>query len=115
MPYKTAPVLSSLQDTGVLSLLRRKYHCVQRFNADQSNEISKPIFVQPVPNTAQYFSTHAIEPLPTLYDNATLADVYEVLAPIRNGYVLIVTQGTNELIGFVTWRSLSKHLHREYE
>ncbi len=115
LPYKTAPVLSSLQDTGVLSLLRRKYHCVQRFNADQSNEISKPIFVQPVPNTAQYFSPHAIEPLPTLYDNATLADVYEVLAPIRNGYVLIVTQGTNELIGFVTWRSLSKHLHREYE
>ncbi|MCG7531421.1 chloride channel protein [Psychrobium sp. MM17-31] len=115
LPYKTAPVYNTLQDTGVLSLLRRKFHCVQRFKADESTSISKPVFIKPDPQIARYYAPHAIQSLPILYDNATLADVYQELAPNRDGYVLIVTQATNELIGFVTWRSLSKHLHREYE
>lgn len=115
LPYKTAPVYNTLQHTGVLSLLRRKYQCVQRFSANDSTLISKPTFIQPDPSMAQYFTPNAIVPLPTLYDNATLADVYEKLAPSRNGYVLILTQSNNELIGFVSWRSISKHLHREYE
>lgn len=115
LPYKTAPVYNTLQDTGVLSLLRRKFHCVQRFKADESTSISKPVFIKPDPQIERYYAPHAIQSLPILYDNATLADVYQELAPNRDGYVLIVTQATNELIGFVTWRSLSKHLHREYE
>jgi len=114
LAYKTAPVYNTLQDTGVLALLRRKYQCVEQFTDDIGTYVSKPTIIQP-DSALVFFAPHSLEPLPILYTNATLADVYHQLAPNRDGYVLIVDKIQQQLIGFVTWRSLSKHLHTEYE
>lgn len=115
LPYKTAPVYDSLQATGVLALLRRKYQCITHELEDTGDKISIPTFIQPNPQTLIFLAPHSIEPLPVVYDSDTLADVYNHLAPNRNGYTLVIDKTSNQLIGFVTWRSLVKHLHTEYE
>jgi CIC family chloride channel protein len=115
LSYKTAPAYNTLQDTGVLALLRQKYQCIERINDDSPSYLSIPTFVQPNSQALTFFAPHSIESLPILYNNATLADVYQQLAPNRDGYVLIIDKVSQQLMGFVTWRSLSKHLDAEYE
>lgn len=115
LPYKTTPVYDNLQATGVLALLRRKYQCITHELEDTDHKLSIPTFIQPTPETLIFLAPNSIEPLPVVFDNDTLADVYNHLAPSRNGYVLVVDRPSQQLIGFVTWRALVKHLHTEYE
>lgn len=115
LPYKVAPVINSLQDTGVLTLLRRKYHYVKQHVEQPSPSLSKPTFIQPNNQELSFFTPHSIESLPVLYDNASLADAYKKLVSRGSGCVIIVDKKSKALLGFVTWRSVRKHLHREYE
>jgi len=115
LAYKTSPVYDSLQDTGVLALMRCKFKCIEHSSDDSNDYLSIPTFIKSTNQALTFFTPNSAAPLPVLHNNATLADVYQKLAPTQGRYVLIVDNKSKELIGFVTWRSLSKHLHTEFE
>lgn len=115
LPYKTSPVYDSLQDTGVLALMRCKFKCIDNASDDSNNYLSIPTFIKSAKQELTFFTSNSNNPIPVLHNNATLADVYQKLAPTQGRYVLIIDNKSKELIGFVTWRSLSKHLHTEFE
>lgn len=115
LPYKTSPVYDGLQDTGVLALMRCKFKCVESATAHSDKYLSIPTFIKSNKQEITFFTPQSIVPLPVLYNNETLADAYQKLAPTQGRYVLIIDNKSQELIGFITWRSLSKHLHTEFE
>lgn len=123
--YKISPVLYSLQDTGVVALMRRKFNVINDTQATSALESSLPTLIYS-PQATQGLSygmkassidrndnSESLVMIPMLKDNATLAHAYELLSPQRSGYVVIINQRNQQPIGVLSWRSLVKHLHRE--
>ena len=122
LSYKVSPVLYNLQDTGVITIMRRKFH---RLNANdpwlQINSSLPTVIAQHGEQTAYLMpsdqmgfksNNKTLVRVKTLTDNATLAEAYQLLSPKRCGFVLIIEQGNQQPVGLVSWRSLRKHLHR---
>jgi hypothetical protein len=43
---------------------------------------------------------------------ATLAEVYAILSVSRNGAVYIFSATSDDIIGIITWETLSQYLHK---
>lgn len=123
LSYKVSPVIETLQDTGIMALMRRKFNIFSASDAWWlSNSTLPSIIVSTGAQTEFFMTAQALRlseddkdlvKIPYLKENATLAHAYELLSPRRNGYVAIVTQHSLDPIGLVSWQALRKHLHRE--
>lgn len=123
LSYKISPVTHSLQDTGVIALMRRKFNIFSTSDAWWLSTSTLPSIICSTGNTTEYLMTQqalgynnddkSLIKVPYLKDNATLAHAYELLSPRRNGYVVIVTQHSLDPVGLVSWQAVRKHLHRE--
>jgi hypothetical protein len=122
LSYKVSPVLFELQDTGVIALMRRKFNILQASDPWLEINNSLPTIVLQHGEQGQYLMPshlmgyhnryQTLINIKTLSDNATLADAYQLLSPQRKGYVLILEQGSQIPVGVLSWRALSKHLHK---
>lgn len=120
LSYKVSPVLFTLQDTGVIALMRRKFNLLNPGEPWLEIDSTLPLIVRHhgeqggylMPGAAMGHDSKTLVKIKTLHDNATLAEVYKILSPRRLGYVLILEQGSKQPVGLVSWRALVKHLHR---
>ncbi len=123
LSYKVSPVTHTLQDTGVLAIMRRKFNTFGTGDAWWLSNSTIPALICSASNNTEYLMTpqalgyndddKSLIKVPCLKDNATLAHAYELLSPRRNGYVVIVTQHSQVPVGLVSWQAVRKHLHRE--
>jgi len=121
--YKMSPVMQTLQDTGVIALMRRKFNTFSANDQWWLSDSTLPDIICSTDSQTQFSMTpqglgfsddnKSLVRVRYLKENATLAHAYELLSPRRSGYVVIVTQHTLQPIGLLSWRALRKHLHRE--
>ncbi|NRA62000.1 MAG: chloride channel protein, partial [Psychrobium sp.] len=119
--YKTSPVMFSLQDTGVIALMRRKFTLFSDDQPWKEHDSSRLPLIKIEASEPQYFMPSnlmgygddniVLTQLQTLPANATLAEAYRCLKELRRGYILILSQNEQRPIGLISWRALLKHLH----
>jgi len=123
LAYKVSPVIQTLQDTGVVAIMRRKFNRYKASEQWWGNDSTLPSIICSSDDKVTFKMTsvalgyshdeQSIIEVPYLLENATLAHAYQLLSPRRKGYIVIVSQETLSPIGLLSWRSLRKHLHRE--
>jgi len=121
--YKITPVIQSLQDTGVVALIRRKFNLYHANDQWWLIDSTLPSIICSTDGTTEFKMTakqlgysddaQTAMKVPYLKNNATLAHAYELLSPRRKGYIVIVDQHSLAPIGVLSWSGLRKHLHRE--
>ena len=122
LSYKVSPVLYELQDTGVIALMRRKFNVLDASDPWLEINSTLPTIVRQHGDDGKYLmpsdimgltsENKTLVEIKTLPDNSTLAEAYQLLSPKRQGFVLILAQGSLTPVGVLSWRSLMKHLHR---
>ena len=128
LPYRVSPVLRPLQDTGVMTLMRRKFILQhddtdwQQIDStlplvirrpDDSPGDTPPTFLMPSGQLGYSGMAETLIEVPAMPDHSTLAEVYQRLSLRRRGTVVLYDRRTREAVGVINWRALRKHLHKE--
>jgi H+/Cl- antiporter ClcA len=129
LPYAISSVMGSLQKTGVLAVMntefiltkQNKNHSISEFASSKQQVV---MYKSPVANQTEYAlvsydnrqkgdAIHMIlTPMDAVRFQATLAEVYAILSPSRDGAVYIFSDTTDDIIGIITWETLSHYLHQ---
>lgn len=129
LPYTISSVTEFLQRTGVLAVMDTEFTVTkqnkQRSISEFSNTEQKTLVYQSsVDNQTEYALVSydngqdgdairmTLMPMNAVRFQATLAEVYTILSPTRDGAVYIFSNNTDEIIGIITWESLSYYLHQ---
>jgi H+/Cl- antiporter ClcA len=129
LPYTISSVMNFLQKTGVLAIMdtqftvakQDKENLIFEFdNAEQKALVYKSL----VGNQTEYaLVSHdnrqdgdairiTLTPMKAIRFQATLAEVYVILSSSRDGAVYIFSNTTDDIIGIITWDTLSQYLHQ---
>ena len=129
LPYTISSVMKSLQKTGVLAVMNKKFKLLdqdkERLISTLDKEHHDPIVQYSVDTdgVAEYSLVKydkgkdggAIRltfiPMLGVHFQATLAEVYSLLEINRMGAVYIYST-TGEIVGIITWKTLKHHLHK---
>lgn len=129
LPYTTSPVTESLQKTGVLAVMNREFIVNEepsQLLMSHMDPSTEKLLVQKTKqgNQVQFLlakldqgeegdSTRLITtPMQGVGFQATLAEVYSILAAKREGAVYIYAVDRENIIGIVTWQTLRNDLHK---
>jgi H+/Cl- antiporter ClcA len=128
LPYAITSVMAFLQRTGVLAIMdteftlakQNKEDLVSEFNSDQKTVVYK----YSVDEETEYFlvdyddeqnggaTRTTLIPMNAVRFQATLAEVYAILSIKREGAVYIFSNTTDDIIGIISWETLSHYLHQ---
>jgi H+/Cl- antiporter ClcA len=128
LPYAITSVMAFLQRTGVLAIMdteftlakQNKEDLVSEFNSDQKTVVYK----YSVDEETEYFLVDyddeqnggatriTLIPMNAVRFQATLAEVYAILSIKREGAVYIFSNTTDDIIGIISWETLSHYLHQ---
>ena len=128
LPYTISPVQDSLQKTGVLAVMSTQFEVLHSPSENPVNRLEdnpEVYFLLALDDgqTREYEWTYldsgldgesarlVREPLQGVKFQKTLAEVYAILAQERKGAVYIYEDSPENIVGVITWDSLSKHLH----
>jgi H+/Cl- antiporter ClcA len=129
LPYTLSSVMEFLQKTGVLAVMdteftlakHNKEHLISEFS---NTEQKKVVYKSSVDNQIEYALVSydngqggdairmTLTPMNAVRFQATLAEVYAILSTSRDGAVYIFSNNTDEIIGIITWETLSYYLHQ---
>ncbi len=120
--------MAFLQRTGVLAIMdteftlakQNKEDLVSEFNSDQKSVVYK----YSVDEETEYFLVDyddeqnggatriTLIPMNAVRFQATLAEVYAILSIKRDCAVYIFSNTTDDIIGIISWETLSHYLHQ---
>ena len=129
LPYTISSVMTFLQKTGVLAVMdtefslakQNKEHLISEFANSEQKAV---VYKSSIDNQTEYAlvsydngqSDDAIHmtftPMKAVRFQATLAEVYAILSTSRDGAVYIYSNTTDDIIGIITWETLSHYLHK---
>jgi H+/Cl- antiporter ClcA len=129
LPYTISSVTEFLQRTGVLAVMDTEFTVTKQNIKLSISEISNTeqrtlVYKSSVDNQTEYALVSydngqdgdairmTLTPMNAVRFQATLAEVYATLSPSRDGAVYIYSNNTDEIIGIITWESLSYYLHQ---
>ena len=129
LPYTLSPVIELLQKTGVLAVMDTdiivaKQDKEQLMSEFTSLEQKTLVHKSSVNNQTEYALVNydkskngnvigmTLKPMQAVIFQATLAEVYVILSTRRDGAVYIYSDNIDELIGIITWQTLSHYLHQ---
>jgi hypothetical protein len=129
LPYTISSVMEFLQKTGVLAIMdteftlakQNKEYLISEFvNSEQKTLVYKSL----VDNQTEYALISydigqngdaigiTLTSMNPVRFQATLAEVYAILSISRGGAVYIFSNTTDDIIGIITWETLSHYLHQ---
>ena len=129
LPYTTSSVMAFLQKTGVLAIMDSEFTLAkqhdERLNSEFPHSEQKAlVYKSSVENQTEYALVSydngqdgdvirmTLTPMNAVRFQATLAEVYAILSTSRDGAVYIFSNNTDEIIGIITWETLSYYLHQ---
>ncbi|MFT2091909.1 chloride channel protein [Paraglaciecola sp. 2405UD69-4] len=129
LPFTTSSVIGELQKTGVLSVMEENYKVISDNNENLVGLLDNPENTLVVSKSAEEeqikFSIVGYDQKPDcdtrritysemkgVRSQATLAEVYEILAAKRQGAVFVYAASYEEIIGIITWDILRNNLHK---
>jgi CIC family chloride channel protein len=128
LPYAITSVMAFLQRTGVLAIMdteftlakQNKEDLVSEFNSDQKIVVYKySVDKETEYSLVDYDDEQngdairiTLIPMNAVRFQATLAEVYAILSIKRDGAVYIFSNTTEDIIGTITWETLSHYLHQ---
>lgn len=129
LPYTLSSVLGELQKTGVLSVMEDNYKLVVDQNDNLVNLLDSSVNTTVVRKSnledAVQYSLVGYDQEPDcdtrritftemkgVKSQATLAEVYGILATKRQGAVYIYSSSPNDIIGVISWNKLRDNLHQ---
>ena len=139
LPYTISSVMESLQKTGVLAVMNKEFqlfneaHEYSEENKNNERLIStlgnehRSAIVQYSVDTNGHTEYSLVEydkeengetmritsiPMQGVSFQATLAEVYSLLEVNRYGAVYVFSTTAEEIVGVITWKTLSYHLHK---
>ena len=132
LPYTRSSVIETLQKTGVLAVMDRDYRTFQ-----EASEFEILNFLNDNPTAPAVQEEHfelgvryslvqydvslnrdndsplVFHEMQGVQEQATLAEVYEILNISRRGAVYIYSKENLEIIGIITWNNLQSNLMKE--
>lgn len=129
LPYTLSSVTESLQKTGVLAVMdteiillkHKKESLLPKFTHAEHKTV---VYKSSVENKIEYALVDydkgqngdairmTLIPMTAVKFQATLAEVYAILSASRDGTVYICSHTTDDIIGIITWKTLSHYLHQ---
>ena len=139
LPYTISSVTESLQKTGVLAVMDKKFKVLSKDSMDHENSKDNEQLISTL-DKAQHTAIVQYQvdkdgvkqyslveydkgkdsetrcltfmPMQGVNFQATLAEVYSLLEVNRDGAVYIFANATEEIVGIITWKTLRHHLHK---
>ena len=129
LPYTISSVMAFLQKTGVLAIMDTEFSLAKQ-NKEQliseleNSEQKAVVYKSSVDNQTEYALVSydngqdgdairmTFTPMNAVRFQATLAEVYAILSSSRDGAVYIFSDTTDDIIGIITWETLSHYLHQ---
>lgn len=130
LPYTISSVMESLQKTGVLAVMNKKFELLGDDNEQLITALDKEqdtAIVQYSVGTEGDAKYSLVEydkgkdgeatrlnfiPMRGVDFQATLAEVYGLLELNRDGAVYVFSTSSQEIMGIITWKTLRYHLHK---
>jgi H+/Cl- antiporter ClcA len=128
LPYTISSVMAFLQRTGVLAIMdteftfakQNKDDLISEFNSDQKTVVYKCSVGKETEYSLVDYDCEqngdairiTLVPMNAVRFQATLAEVYAILSIKRDGAVYIFSNTTEDIIGTITWETLSHYLHQ---
>jgi H+/Cl- antiporter ClcA len=130
LPYTISSVMESLQKTGVLAVINKKFELLGDDNEQLIKALDKEqdtAIVQYSIGTEGDANYSLVEydkgkdgeatrlnliPMRGVDFQATLAEVYGLLELNRDGAVYVFSTSSQEIMGIITWKTLRYHLHK---
>jgi len=129
LPYTISSVMAFLQKTGVLAVMDTKFILTSQHKKHLISELDNceqkaVLYKDSVDNQIEYSLASydngedgdairmTLTPMKAVKFQATLAEVYAILSSDRDGAVYIFSNTTNDIIGIITWETLSHYLHQ---
>jgi H+/Cl- antiporter ClcA len=130
LPYTVSSVMESLQKTGVLAVMNKKFKVIGGDNEQLINALDSEhhdVIVQysvdekgaTEYSLVEYDKGKDYEAMRLTFTQmqgvsfqATLAEVYSLLEVNREGAVYIFSTTATEIVGVITWETLRHHLHK---
>ena len=129
LPYTISSVMASLQKTGVLAIMDTNIVVttnVEKSIAEEpcSTKHASLVYQSSDDNPLQYSLVNydsqitnealrmPLSPMEAIKSQATLAEVYAKLSKRRAGAVSIYDDASDNIIGIITWNTLSHYLHQ---
>ena len=118
-----------LQKTGVLAIMDTEFSLAKQNKEQLISELENPeqkavVYKSSVDNQTEYALVSydngqdgdairmTFTPMNAVRFQATLAEVYAILSSSRDGAVYIFSDTTDDIIGIITWETLSHYLHQ---
>ncbi|WP_299080044.1 chloride channel protein [uncultured Paraglaciecola sp.] len=129
LPYTLSSVMSFLQKTGVIAVMDTKFKLAKQGKEHLNSEITDAdsgtlVYKSMVNDQVEYAQVShnknehcdatelTFTPMQAVKYQATLAEVYAILSPQRAGAVCIYSDSADDIIGIITWETLSLYLHQ---
>ena len=129
LPYTISSVMAFLEKTGVLAVMDTEFTLTKQ-NKEQliaeftHSEQRAVVHQSLIDNKTQYALVSydngqdddamrtTFTPMNAVRFQATLAEVYAILSTSRDGAVYIFSDSSDDIIGIITWQTLSHYLHQ---
>lgn len=129
LPYTISSVMEYLQRTGVLAIMDTEFTLAKENKEQLVSELANAaqkavVYKSSIDNQAEYALVsydngqegNAIRmtftPMKAVRFQATLAEVYGILSTHRQGAVYIYSKTTDDIVGIISWDTLSHYLHQ---
>jgi H+/Cl- antiporter ClcA len=129
LPYTISSVMEYLQRTGVLAIMDTEFTLTKQEKEQLVSELANAekkavVYKSSVDNQTEYALVSydngqdgdairmTLTPMKAVRFQATLAEVYAILSPNRSGAVYIFSNITDNIIGIISWETLSHYLHK---
>lgn len=129
LPYTISSVMEYLQRTGVLAIMDTEFivakqHKEQLISELRNAEKKALVYRASVDNQTEFAMVSyddgqdgdavrmTLTPMEPVRLQATLAEVYSILSKDRGGAVYIFSSTTDNIIGIISWETLSHYLHK---
>ena len=129
LPYTISSVMEYLQRTGVLAIMDTDFKLAKQDKEQLISELANSeqkavVYQSSVDNQTEFAlvsydngqngdairMTHT--PMKAVRFQATLAEVYAILSTKRRGAVYIYSNTTDDIVGIISWETLSHYLHQ---
>jgi H+/Cl- antiporter ClcA len=129
LPYTISSVMEHLQRTGVLAIMDTEFTLAKQNKEQLISELANVekkavVYKSSVDNQTEYALVSfdngqdgdairmTLTPMNAVRFQATLAEVYAILSTSRDGAVYIFSNTTDDIIGIISWETLSHYLHK---
>lgn len=129
LPYTLSSVMEYLQRTGVLAIMNTEFILAKPDKEQLISELANPdkkavVYKSLVENQTEFNLVNydngqdgdairlTFTPMKAVGFQATLAEVYAILSANRSGAVYIYSNSTDNIVGIISWETLSHYLHK---